>query len=72
MLQSVKRRKAKREGRLWQHNLSARSNQDIQRAYEETAVKEITAMLNRRTTTISEGVQRNTKHFSRNVTPIGI
>ncbi|RZC32253.1 hypothetical protein BDFB_000698, partial [Asbolus verrucosus] len=70
-VQQVKRKKAKREGRLWQHNLSARSNQDIQRAYEENAVKEITAMLNRRTATISEGAQKNAKGFSRNVTPPG-
>lgn len=34
---------------LWQHSLSARSNQDIQRAYEESVLKQMTAVLNRRT-----------------------
>lgn len=31
--------------KLWQHNLSARTNQDIQRAYEEEILKEMTANL---------------------------
>ncbi|XP_063927415.1 SANT and BTB domain regulator of class switch recombination [Zophobas morio] len=67
----IKRKRAKREGRLWQHNLSARSNQDIQRAYEENAIKEITTMLNRRTATISEGISKNPKGFLRSATPLG-
>ncbi|KAL1502409.1 hypothetical protein ABEB36_007555 [Hypothenemus hampei] len=44
-------RKSKKRGegkRLWQHNLSARSNQDIQRAYEEGVLKEIAALLNKK------------------------
>ncbi|XP_064214655.1 SANT and BTB domain regulator of class switch recombination [Tribolium castaneum] len=69
-VKNLKKKRNKRESRLWQHNLSARSNQDIQRAFEENAVREITAMLNRRTVTISEGGAKSGR-FSRNVTPIG-
>lgn len=65
----MRKKRGKRESRLWQHNLSARSNQDIQRAFEENAVKEITAMLNRKTASIAEGSTKG--KFSRNVTPIG-
>uniref|UniRef100_A0A6P7FTN9 Uncharacterized protein KIAA1841 isoform X1 n=1 Tax=Diabrotica virgifera virgifera TaxID=50390 RepID=A0A6P7FTN9_DIAVI len=48
-MKPVKRRNLKRklESTLWQPNLSARSNQDIQRAYEEKTIKEITEFLNR-------------------------
>lgn len=40
---------------LWQHNLSARSNQDIQRAYEESILKEMASVLNGRT----DGIRNN-------------
>lgn len=69
-MQIVRKKKTKKEGRLWQHNLSARSNQDIQRNYEKNAMKEIVAMLNNRTATMTEGFQKTMK-YQRNVTPIG-
>ncbi|KAJ8954126.1 hypothetical protein NQ318_005720 [Aromia moschata] len=46
--------KKKSTSNLWQHNLSARSNQDNQRAYEENAIRLMTAVLNKNT--IHDGV----------------
>ncbi|CAG9815083.1 unnamed protein product [Phaedon cochleariae] len=65
----VQRKKTKRkhESRLWQHNLSARSNQDVQRAYEENAVKAMTAMLNKNIA--NDNLGRCVR--SKNNTPIG-
>lgn len=45
----TRKTKKKSDGKLWQHNLSARSNQDIQRAYEESILKEMASVLNSRT-----------------------
>lgn len=66
----MRKKKVKKEGRLWQHNLSARSNQDIQRNYEANAMKKIVAILNRRTTAMTEGFQKTVK-YPHNVTPLG-
>ncbi|KAJ8921139.1 hypothetical protein NQ315_013610 [Exocentrus adspersus] len=63
-----KKSKKKKESKLWQQNLSARNNQDIQRAYEEIAVKEMTAILNRNS--LNENV-RSSRNTSRNTTPLG-
>ncbi|KAJ8933778.1 hypothetical protein NQ314_013814 [Rhamnusium bicolor] len=49
-------------------NLSARSNQDNQRAYEENAVREMTTILNKNT--INETV-RNCRALTRTNTPLG-
>lgn len=57
------------EGRLWQYNLSARSNQDIQRAYEEGLLKEVAILLDRNIT--SSSVTRNTRTTGKNLTPLG-
>ncbi|KAG5897817.1 hypothetical protein JTB14_011817 [Gonioctena quinquepunctata] len=43
----MRKTKLKLQSKLWQHNLSARSNQDIQRSYEENVVKEMTVILSR-------------------------
>ncbi|KAF7272117.1 hypothetical protein GWI33_015081 [Rhynchophorus ferrugineus] len=59
----------KNEGRLWQHNLSARSNQDIQRAYEENVIKEMSAILSRKT--IGETMSRTNRSTGKNCIPIG-
>lgn len=64
----------KKRGRLWQNNLSARSNQDLQRSYEEASLKQIAALLGRRThiITSSESQARfATKTWPRHVTPPG-
>ncbi|KAK9700510.1 SANT and BTB domain regulator of CSR, BTB domain [Popillia japonica] len=69
----LKRKKLKKRNcRLWQHNMSARSNQDIQRAYEEIALKDMLSILNRRTIA-SAGVHNSkpSKAFSRHITPPG-
>ncbi|KAI4454329.1 hypothetical protein MML48_9g00006023 [Holotrichia oblita] len=69
----LKRKKLKKRScRLWQHNMSARSNQDIQRAYEEVALKDMLSILNRRTIA-SAGVHNSkpSKAFSRHITPPG-
>lgn len=52
--------------------MSARSNQDIQRAYEEIALKDMLSILNRRTIA-SAGVHNSkpSKAFSRHITPPG-
>ncbi|XP_018562047.1 uncharacterized protein KIAA1841 homolog [Anoplophora glabripennis] len=63
-----KKSKKKRESKLWQHNLSARNNQDIQRAYEEIAVKQMTAILNKNS--VNENV-RNCRNAPRITTPLG-
>lgn len=67
-----KKKMKKRNCRLWQHNMSARSNQDIQRAYEEVALKDMLSILNRRTVA-STAVQniKPSKAFSRHITPAG-
>lgn len=54
---------------LWQHNLSARSNQDIQRAYEEHIIKEMAVILNRKT--LNDTMSRNPRTIGRNCTPLG-
>ncbi|CAG9854294.1 unnamed protein product [Phyllotreta striolata] len=66
----IKRRKQKRKlgTSLWQHNLSARSNQDIQRAYEEKTLREITEFLNKNAS--NENLSRG-KSVSKNLTPVG-
>uniref|UniRef100_A0AAR5Q9I9 SANT and BTB domain-containing protein n=2 Tax=Dendroctonus ponderosae TaxID=77166 RepID=A0AAR5Q9I9_DENPD len=67
----VKKPKKNSAGKLlWQHNLSARSNQDIQRAYEESLLKDIGAILSRKTlndTTNKPG----TRTVGRNSIPLG-
>ncbi|XP_023022944.2 SANT and BTB domain regulator of class switch recombination isoform X1 [Leptinotarsa decemlineata] len=64
-----KKKKRNTESKMWQHNLSARSNQDVQRAYEENAVKQMTAILNRNV--INENVGRSGKSTMRNAIPLG-
>lgn len=64
----------KKDCHLWQNNLSARSNQDIQRAYEENVVKQMTHILSRRTRSSSpENAMRSNvqKPWSRHITPPG-
>ncbi|XP_050302021.1 SANT and BTB domain regulator of class switch recombination-like isoform X2 [Anthonomus grandis grandis] len=66
----IRKTKKQNEGKmLWQHNLSARSNQDIQRAYEENVLKEMTVILSRKT--INDAVGRNPRITGRNPTPLG-
>nr|CAH7742788.1 unnamed protein product [Callosobruchus chinensis] len=68
---TISRRKVKKKKdlKLWQHNLSARSNQDIQRAHEEHAVKEMSVILNRNV--CQENYIRSNKATARNLTPMG-
>lgn len=42
-------RKAKPSGRYWSGEMSARSNQDNQREFEERAMKQIISMVNKKT-----------------------
>ncbi|XP_056633880.1 SANT and BTB domain regulator of class switch recombination [Diorhabda sublineata] len=68
-LKPVKRKpKRKLETSVWQPNISARSNQDIQRAYEEKTIREITEFLNRNIIidTLTKG-----RGVSKNSTPVG-
>lgn len=53
---------------LWQQNLSARSNQDIQRSYEEKTIREITEFLTRNVSV--ENLVRG-RSVSKNSTPVG-
>lgn len=48
-------RKPKPSGRYWSGEMSARSNQDNQREYEERAMKQIISMVNKRTGNDSNG-----------------
>lgn len=66
-----KRATRKRAGRLWQHNLSARSNQDIQRAYEESAMKKIVSLLCRRVSVANDKGKHYHRSSTRYSTPPG-
>ncbi|XP_031331603.1 uncharacterized protein KIAA1841 homolog isoform X1 [Photinus pyralis] len=62
----------KREKHLWQYNLSARSNQDLQRSYEETTLKQMQAVLTRRTFMSMEVMPKsNHRSWPRHITPPG-
>ncbi|CAH1110164.1 unnamed protein product [Psylliodes chrysocephalus] len=67
---ALRRRKPKRKlmTSLWQQNLSARSNQDIQRSYEEKTIREITEFLTRNVSV--ENLVRG-RSVSKNSTPVG-
>ncbi|XP_019874346.2 SANT and BTB domain regulator of class switch recombination isoform X2 [Aethina tumida] len=58
-----RRRLKKKAGtsKVWQHNVSARTNQDNQRSYEETAAKEMATILEKRTTNMSDVVVKISK-----------
>lgn len=49
----------KPSGRYWSDDISARSNQDNQREFEERAMKQVIAMVNRKT-----GAEINTQQQS--------
>ncbi|KRT83838.1 hypothetical protein AMK59_3855 [Oryctes borbonicus] len=67
-----KKKLKKRNCRLWQHSMSARSNQDIQRAYEEVALRDMLSILNRRMTTyVGIHNPKPARAFSRHITPPG-
>lgn len=55
------RRKAKPSGRYWSGDISARSNQDNQREFEERAMKQIVGILSRKTG-IEANAQNNSYH----------
>ncbi|KAK5638995.1 hypothetical protein RI129_013290 [Pyrocoelia pectoralis] len=62
----------KREKQLWQYNLSARSNQDLQRSYEESTLKQMQTMLTRRTSLSMEVTPKSAvKAWPRHITPSG-
>ncbi|XP_018323565.1 uncharacterized protein KIAA1841 homolog [Agrilus planipennis] len=70
-----KRRKKKKKaqsGKFWQNKLSARSNQDLQRTYEETAFKKMGVTLQRRSYVADNGKKLLTgKPWPRYITPPG-
>lgn len=71
---SPKRKKKfvkKRQGRLWQNNLSARNNQDIQRSYEEATMKKIVSVLCRRVSANVDKTKKSSALMTRHVTPPG-
>lgn len=59
----------KRPGRFWQSNLSARHNQDIQRSYEEAAMKKVVSVLCRRLSANADKGKRSL--LTRHVIPPG-
>lgn len=67
-------------GRHWSPTLSARSNQDLQRDFEESAIQQITDFLTRRTagsdpntqrTTNTNKAQQHSSIWNHHITPIG-
>ncbi|KAF5285121.1 hypothetical protein FQA39_LY16810 [Lamprigera yunnana] len=68
----VRKSKKKSTNRLWQDNLSARSNQDLQRTYEETVLKQIQAVLTRRSfLSVESTTKASSKGWPRHITPPG-
>ncbi|KAF5284217.1 hypothetical protein FQR65_LT00217 [Abscondita terminalis] len=64
--------KRRQMNRLWQCNLSARSNQDLQRAYEESVLKQIQTVLTRRSFISMETAPKSShKTWPRHITPPG-
>lgn len=55
-------RKLKPTGRYWSGEISARSNQDNQREFEERVMKQVIAMVSRRTGTDINGQSSNHQH----------
>lgn len=55
-------RKVKPTGRYWSGEMSARSNQDNQREFEERVMKQIIAMVSRKTGTEINGQPNNYQH----------
>lgn len=68
---AVRKIKKKPLNRLWQCNLSARSNQDLQRAYEESVLKQIQKVLTRRSAISIETIPKSNKAWPRHITPPG-
>ncbi|XP_044764034.1 uncharacterized protein KIAA1841 homolog isoform X2 [Coccinella septempunctata] len=68
-----KKRKKRTPCRLWQVHLSARSNQDTQRSYEEKTLKQMAALLNKKCPTNTESGSKHKygKLIHRNTNPLG-
>ncbi|KAL3271538.1 hypothetical protein HHI36_022015 [Cryptolaemus montrouzieri] len=70
----IKRKKKKRKPCIqWQVHLSARSNQDTQRAYEEKTLKQMSIILNKRSAATVEPANKHKygRLIHKNTTPLG-